>query len=40
MNFSSTIPMPSNIIPMVIESSGRGERAYDITYMTYGVLEA
>lgn len=30
MNFSSTIPMPSSIIPMVIESSGRGERAYDI----------
>lgn len=23
-------PMPSNIIPMVIENTGRGERAYDI----------
>ena len=34
MNFSSTsaspIPMPSGMVPMVIESSGRGERAYDI----------
>jgi ATP-dependent Clp protease protease subunit len=24
------IPDPKNVIPMVIESSGRGERAYDI----------
>ena len=24
------IPNPKNVIPMVIESSGRGERAYDI----------
>jgi ATP-dependent Clp protease protease subunit len=24
------IPDPANVIPMVIESSGRGERAYDI----------
>ncbi len=30
MNFSSTIPMPAGMVPMVIESSGRGERAYDI----------
>lgn len=30
MNVSSTIPTPSSVIPMVIESSGRGERAYDI----------
>lgn len=34
MNFSSAspgpIPMPSGMVPMVIESSGRGERAYDI----------
>ena len=35
MNFSSAsntspIPMPAGMVPMVIESSGRGERAYDI----------
>jgi len=30
MSLSSTIPTPSSVIPMVIESSGRGERAYDI----------
>lgn len=30
MNHPSLIPTPSNVIPMVIDNSGRGERAYDI----------
>ena len=30
MNHPSLIPAPSNVIPMVIDNSGRGERAYDI----------
>lgn len=30
MNHPSSILTPSNVIPMVIDNSGRGERAYDI----------